>query len=100
MDSIYQGSTASHPTVHRDRKSTRLNSSHLGISYAVFCVKKKINRGTQHRFVNAAGAMVALATDRGRRHRHGATRTHRLVDSRARSGMDIIDLYTGSCYRA
>src|SRR5262245_31243496 len=28
----------SHPA---DRKSTRLNSSHLGISYAVFCLKKK-----------------------------------------------------------
>src|SRR5205814_7499416 len=27
--------------VKRDRKSTRLNSSHLGISYAVFCLKKK-----------------------------------------------------------
>src|ERR1035441_8467094 len=26
---------------NRDRKSTRLNSSHLGISYAVFCLKKK-----------------------------------------------------------
>src|SRR5258705_4412629 len=25
----------------RDRKGTRLNSSHLGISYAVFCLKKK-----------------------------------------------------------
>src|SRR5262245_62605495 len=29
------------PGVHADRKSTRLNSSHLGISYAVFCLKKK-----------------------------------------------------------
>src|SRR5205814_8566456 len=28
-------------TKSRDRKSTRLNSSHLGISYAVFCLKKK-----------------------------------------------------------
>src|SRR5947199_3402336 len=28
--------------VERDRKSTRLNSSHLGTSYAVFCLKKKI----------------------------------------------------------
>src|ERR1035441_9478955 len=28
----------------RDRKSTRLNSSHLGISYAVFCLKKKNTR--------------------------------------------------------
>src|SRR5438045_9705901 len=27
--------------LRRDRKSTRLNSSHLGISYAVFCLKKK-----------------------------------------------------------
>src|SRR5437899_9706636 len=27
----------------QDRKSTRLNSSHLGISYAVFCLKKKKN---------------------------------------------------------
>src|ERR1035441_5091993 len=27
--------------MQRDRKSTRLNSSHLGISYAVFCLKKK-----------------------------------------------------------
>src|SRR5947199_4660264 len=27
-----------------DRKSTRLNSSHLGISYAVFCLKKKNKR--------------------------------------------------------
>src|SRR5947199_7924139 len=28
-------------TGRQDRKSTRLNSSHLGISYAVFCLKKK-----------------------------------------------------------
>src|SRR5262245_66189993 len=32
----------------KDRKSTRLNSSHLGISYAVFCLKKKKQNGTQH----------------------------------------------------
>src|ERR1035438_4033762 len=32
---------ASKPPVALDRKSTRLNSSHLGISYAVFCLKKK-----------------------------------------------------------
>src|SRR5258705_3338985 len=30
-----------------DRKSTRLNSSHLGISYAVFCLKKKKNADSQ-----------------------------------------------------
>src|SRR2546422_8273075 len=32
------------PAFHRDRKSTRLNSSHGYISYAVFCLKKKKNR--------------------------------------------------------
>src|SRR5262245_62458543 len=31
-------------TTSEDRKSTRLNSSHLGISYAVFCLKKKNNK--------------------------------------------------------
>src|SRR5258705_9134765 len=31
-----------------DRKSTRLNSSHLGISYAVFCLKKKKDAQGQH----------------------------------------------------
>src|SRR5256885_2423834 len=30
--------------VYQDRKSTRLNSSHLVISYAVFCLKKKTTR--------------------------------------------------------
>src|SRR5436853_3855757 len=30
--------------IAKDRKSTRLNSSHLGNSYAVFCLKKKIIR--------------------------------------------------------
>src|SRR5690606_40993445 len=30
------------PDPHVDRKSTRLNSSHVKISYAVFCLKKKI----------------------------------------------------------
>src|SRR5690625_6204745 len=31
-----------------DRKSTRLNSSHVAISYAVFCLKKKRQRTTAH----------------------------------------------------
>src|SRR5690625_5962663 len=30
---------------NKDRKSTRLNSSHVAISYAVFCLKKKTSRG-------------------------------------------------------
>src|SRR5206468_5655067 len=32
------------PGIEGDRKSTRLNSSHDQISYAVFCLKKKTNR--------------------------------------------------------
>src|SRR3712207_8346600 len=32
----------------RDRKSTRLNSSHANISYAVFCLKKKKITNTEH----------------------------------------------------
>src|SRR5436853_1536902 len=37
---IIEAESALSPAVE-DRKSTRLNSSHLGISYAVFCLKKK-----------------------------------------------------------
>src|SRR5947209_20347881 len=32
-----------------DRKSTRLNSSHANISYAVFCLKKKKKNNTKHK---------------------------------------------------
>src|SRR5207253_9662404 len=40
---LHFGDRASTPaeTPRRDRKSTRLNSSHVAISYAVFCLKKK-----------------------------------------------------------
>src|SRR5256885_10892456 len=41
-----------------DRKSTRLNSSHLVISYAVFCLKKK------HRHLHESCAVVLERTDR------------------------------------
>src|SRR5690625_219938 len=36
-----------------DRKSTRLNSSHVAISYAVFCLKKKIKPTVQVKWVTA-----------------------------------------------
>src|SRR5205814_8327036 len=42
---------------NRDRKSTRLNSSHLGISYAVFCLKKK----------KRLGKSMQVSHDHGRR---------------------------------
>src|SRR5690349_23928315 len=34
-----------------DRKSTRLNSSHVEISYAVFCLKKKKKNTTKHKYL-------------------------------------------------
>src|SRR3712207_8635689 len=35
-----------------DRKSTRLNSSHANISYAVFCLKKKKTKHTNNQIIN------------------------------------------------
>src|SRR5690606_40892742 len=40
---------ARHEARRQDRKSTRLNSSHVKISYAVFCLKKKIIYEITHR---------------------------------------------------
>src|SRR3712207_7451061 len=54
-----------------DRKSTRLNSSHANISYAVFCLKKKMHgvsvHNLRHRMlvsVNVRGGHVALLPDK------------------------------------
>src|SRR2546430_4545129 len=43
--------------VERDRKSTRLNSSHSQISYAVFCLKKK-----KHRAHHVSSSLLSPAT--------------------------------------
>src|SRR2546421_3680097 len=45
----------------RDRKSTRLNSSHDQISYAVFCLKKKNTRHSQPRERGATSAACISA---------------------------------------
>src|SRR5699024_11388097 len=37
----YSGNAAQYYQAGKDRKSTRLNSSHVSISYAVFCLKKR-----------------------------------------------------------
>src|SRR2546429_4370784 len=54
---------------HRDRKSTRLNSSHGYISYAVFCLKKKTKPSFQSRPMSAGSAIEqaarAAAANRG-----------------------------------
>src|SRR5207253_5210178 len=41
------------PLCSRDRKSTRLNSSHVAISYAVFCLKKKKKHSIEDRMRSA-----------------------------------------------
>src|SRR2546430_12513868 len=41
------------PLRHGDRKSTRLNSSHSQISYAVFCLKKKKRNSHVHSLLSA-----------------------------------------------
>src|SRR5256885_12333752 len=46
-------------TAFGDRKSTRLNSSHLVISYAVFCLKKK-NNTTTHRHIHFSFVICIL----------------------------------------
>src|SRR3712207_8203091 len=48
--------------VARDRKSTRLNSSHANISYAVFCLKKKKNKYDQE--VNCGKKVVDRKAER------------------------------------
>src|SRR5256885_6374582 len=43
-----------------DRKSTRLNSSHLVISYAVFCLKKKKNKKNNESEINKKQAIYKM----------------------------------------
>src|SRR5699024_12704286 len=41
LDTFSKNKTLEYLLLDKDRKSTRLNSSHVSISYAVFCLKKK-----------------------------------------------------------
>src|SRR5690349_22871021 len=67
-DDLTSGATGGYPVisikgkVFQDRKSTRLNSSHVEISYAVFCLKKKKNE--QQRAVDV---WIRARTERTRR---------------------------------
>src|SRR3712207_7422534 len=47
---VFPGSFNKMKAMGLDRKSTRLNSSHANISYAVFCLKKKKTTNLTHRF--------------------------------------------------
>src|SRR2546426_7860450 len=44
--------------LYRDRKSTRLNSSHLVISYAVFCLKKKKNNNDRYKVAESSRIVI------------------------------------------
>src|SRR5436309_7750528 len=51
----------------RDRKSTRLNSSHVKISYAVFCLKKKKTRRTRSAVALSGAPWAVTRLNRGSR---------------------------------
>src|SRR2546426_6296562 len=51
LEISYKDILAGRKPEDKDRKSTRLNSSHLVISYAVFCLKKKKNKMNHNTFV-------------------------------------------------
>src|SRR2546421_5782365 len=50
------------PLEWRDRKSTRLNSSHDQISYAVFCLKKKKAMGSVERALTTTSVVIVQIT--------------------------------------
>src|SRR5206468_2753350 len=53
LTTLHSGNAILRKDVHRDRKSTRLNSSHDQISYAVFCLKKKKHNNNSLRHARA-----------------------------------------------
>src|SRR5258707_9775446 len=75
---------------HRDRKSTRLNSSHANISYAVFCLKKKKENGAVRTAV-ALGISVGSA---------GKCRRRSLVGTWDERGLGRRSVGGGGAYRS
>src|SRR2546430_3446960 len=63
--SLYEAKTHLSELVEQDRKSTRLNSSHSQISYAVFCLKKKNNSDKHHSPVACSPARSRDGGDKG-----------------------------------
>src|SRR5438876_8269689 len=58
-----------HPTSKTDRKSTRLNSSHPSISYAVFCLKKKKKKNT-YLIIYTTLLLIILSSSTHPTHQH------------------------------
>src|SRR5262245_61264728 len=71
-----------------DRKSTRLNSSHLGISYAVFCLKKKIVIDIQITLKQMLRDFIGIRVNRAKK--SGMVNITSSVNSRERSGINTI----------
>src|SRR5215475_3274789 len=103
------GRKPSYSSVSQDRKSTRLNSSHVKISYAVFCLKKKNNflrrrvaqEGQPHRRaagfwqVGPGGQAVG-----GAGHRSAVAGRHRLVHFFFFNDTATTEIYTLSLHDA
>src|SRR6202522_4090453 len=66
---LHRSATARHPALicARDRKSTRLNSSHDDISYAVFCLKK--NKLLLDQGIRGAATVLEIGTIASEHHR-------------------------------
>src|SRR5256885_11455285 len=73
IDSVIDQRCGHQTTKNEDRKSTRLNSSHLVISYAVFCLKKKNNIKPPERDATDPSSAVHPYTTW---HRHRGTPSH------------------------
>src|SRR5690242_21264228 len=58
----------------RDRKSTRLNSSHMSISYAVFCLKKKNQHKSLRQYSHPRDRLTVNGTDGLADHESGLLR--------------------------
>src|SRR5256885_757021 len=71
-----------------DRKSTRLNSSHLVISYAVFCLKKKKVIDIQITLKQMLRDFIGIRVNRAKK--SGMVNITSSVNSRERSGINTI----------
>src|SRR2546430_11350853 len=60
---VYRVVRGAAPTIYADRKSTRLNSSHSQISYAVFCLKKKKTKKNDRWMIRNRGRLQESGID-------------------------------------
>src|SRR5256885_2848486 len=85
------------PWWKRDRKSTRLNSSHLVISYAVFCLKKKNKHALVAQVSQALATAVAYDNGGGRVNGGKTHFAYYTVPSLLRSTGSLVRIAHHSC---